>query len=63
MAITLICQPLMRRFHNDIDYAMLVKQYGTAPEAEKRYSPPICLGTDQTEIRGGQPAAYIHNVC
>ncbi len=23
-------------------YAMLVKQYGTAPEAEKRYSPPVC---------------------
>lgn len=39
-------------FHNDIDYAMLVKQYGTAPEAEKRYSPPICLGAEKTEIRG-----------
>ena len=25
---------------------MLVKKYGTAPEAEKRYSPPICLGAD-----------------
>ncbi len=34
-----------------IDYAMLVKKYGTAPEAEKRYSPPICLGADKQEIR------------
>ncbi|HVN63596.1 MAG TPA: DDE-type integrase/transposase/recombinase [Candidatus Binataceae bacterium] len=39
-------------FSRDIDYAMLVKIYGTAPEAEKRYSPPICLGADQTVIRG-----------
>jgi len=39
-------------FDPQIDYAMLVKKYGTAPEAEKRYSPPICLGADKTEIRG-----------
>lgn len=39
-------------FEREIDYAMLVKQYGTAPEAEKRYSPPICLGAERTEIRG-----------
>jgi IS1 family transposase len=39
-------------FDRNIDYAMLVKQYGTAPEAEKRYSPPICLGAEKTELRG-----------
>jgi IS1 family transposase len=39
-------------FDRQIDYAMLVKKYGTAPEAEKRYSPPICLGADKSEIRG-----------
>lgn len=39
-------------FERQIDYAMLVKKYGTAPEAEKRYSPPICLGADKQEIRG-----------
>jgi len=39
-------------FARDIDYAQLVKQYGTAPEAERRYSPPICLGTERTVIRG-----------
>jgi hypothetical protein len=35
-----------------IDYAMLVKKYGIAPEAEKRYSPPVCLGTERTVVRG-----------
>jgi transposase-like protein len=39
-------------FDRKIDYAQLVKIYGTAPEAEKRYSPPICLGAEKTEIRG-----------
>jgi IS1 family transposase len=39
-------------FDRQIDYAMLVKKYGAAPESEKRYSPPICLGADKTEIRG-----------
>jgi IS1 family transposase len=39
-------------FARDIDYAQLVKQYGTAPEAEKRYSPPVCLGTERHVIRG-----------
>lgn len=46
-------------FNRDIDYAMLVRIYGTAPEAEKRYSPPICLGTDRTVIRGRPDPAPI----
>jgi hypothetical protein len=33
-------------------YAQLVKQYGTAPEAEKRYSPPVCLGAERHVVRG-----------
>lgn len=39
-------------FHREIDYAMLVKIYGSEPEGEKRYSPPVCLGTDRTVVRG-----------
>jgi IS1 family transposase len=35
-----------------VDYAQLVKIYGTSPEAEKRYSPPICLGAEKHKIRG-----------
>jgi hypothetical protein len=39
-------------FDRNIDYAQLVKIYGTAPEAEERYSPPICIGANKTEVRG-----------
>jgi IS1 family transposase len=46
-------------FGTSIDYAMLVKQYGTAPEAEKRYSPPVCLGTERTVIHGKPDPAHI----
>jgi IS1 family transposase len=35
-----------------VDYAQLVKIYGTSPEAQRRYSPPICLGAEKSEIRG-----------
>lgn len=43
-------------FHYDIDYAMLVKHYGTAPDSERRYSPPVCLGCSKTWVMG-QPQA------
>src|SRR5229473_7608091 len=46
-------------FGTSIDYAMLVKQYGTAPEAEKRYSPPICLGAERQEVRGRPDPEHI----
>jgi IS1 family transposase len=39
-------------FGIDVDYAMLVKHYGESPEAEKRYSPAICLGATKQAIRG-----------
>ncbi|MFI5394490.1 MAG: DDE-type integrase/transposase/recombinase [Candidatus Binatia bacterium] len=36
-----------------IDYAMLVKLYGKDPnEAEHRYSPAVCIGTERTVISG-----------
>ncbi|MCE2510143.1 MAG: DDE-type integrase/transposase/recombinase [Alphaproteobacteria bacterium] len=35
-----------------IDYAQLVKMYGTAPESEKRYSPPVCNGVKKDRLRG-----------
>ena len=38
-------------FGGDVDYAMLVKLYGTAPEAEKRYSPAECIGARKEVIR------------
>ena len=35
-----------------VDYAQLVKIYGTSPEAGKRYSAPIGLGGQKSEIHG-----------
>ena len=31
-------------FGDEVDYARLVKIYGTDPQAEKRYSPAVCIG-------------------
>jgi len=42
-----------------IDYAMLVKRYGASPEGEKRYSPPVCLGTDHHVIHGQPDPKHI----
>ncbi len=44
-------------FGADIDYAMLVKLYGAAPEgeagsAQRRYSPAECIGARKTVITG-----------
>ena len=39
-------------FGGDIDYAMLVKHYGKAPEGEKRYSPAVCTGATKREVEG-----------
>lgn len=35
-----------------IDYAMLVKTYGNDYEGEKRYSPAVCTGCNQTPMLG-----------
>jgi IS1 family transposase len=40
-------------FGAEIDFAQLVKIYGTAPEnAEVRYSPAVCMGTKRAVITG-----------
>ncbi|AWI88463.1 MULTISPECIES: DDE-type integrase/transposase/recombinase [Methylobacteriaceae] len=40
-------------FGADIDFAVLQKTYGTAPEAKQgRYSPPICTGAIKRQIEG-----------
>jgi len=46
-------------FTRDIDYAMLVKKYGEAPEAEKRYSPPVCVGAERHVVRGRPDPEHI----
>ena len=48
-------QAVEEAFGADIDYAMLVKLYGTPPaepEAARRYSPSDCIGTRKREVTG-----------
>jgi IS1 family transposase len=42
-------------FGTEIDYARLIKVYGSDPNAEKRYTPPVCVET-KVEIVSGAPA-------
>ncbi len=35
-----------------VDYAMLVKLYGPAPDGQRRYSPPEILGIDKNRVMG-----------
>src|SRR5487761_1222231 len=46
-------------FGADIDYAMLVKVYGAAPEGEKRYSPAECLGAIKHRIEGNPDPKHV----
>jgi hypothetical protein len=51
-------EPVDAAFPHGIDYAMLVKLYGTDPMAEKRYSPSICLSAESKDCsrRSGSQA-------
>jgi IS1 family transposase len=46
-------------FGADIDYAMLVKLYGAPQEAERRYSPAVCLGAMAATITGKPDRDYV----
>ncbi len=46
-------------FGVDIDYAQLVKVYGAAPDAEKRYSPPECIGANKRRLEGKPKRKHI----
>ena len=39
-------------FGEEIDFAQLIKVYGSDPEAEKRYSPAKCLGCNVRTVTG-----------
>ncbi len=53
-------QAIEGAFGADIDYAMLVKTYGAAPEAAKgRYSPAECTGAIKTPIEGKPDPKHI----
>jgi hypothetical protein len=46
-------------FGADIDYAMLVKIYGAAPEGQRRYSPAICTGARKYNVAGNPDPKHI----
>jgi IS1 family transposase len=46
-------------FGADIDYAMLVKVYGAAPEGQRRYSPAICTGARKHRIEGNPDPKHV----
>jgi IS1 family transposase len=47
-------------FKNDVDYAMLIKQYGDVPEGQqKRYSPAECIGIKKKAISGNPDMAKV----
>lgn len=48
-----------RAFGSELDFAQLVKRYGTEPEGEKRYSPAKCLGADKRKVTGNPDSAHI----
>lgn len=46
-------------FGADVDYAQLVKLYGTPAEGEKRYSPAQCVGARRNVVTGNPDPAHI----
>ncbi len=46
-------------FGADVDFAQLVKLYGQAPDAEKRYSPPVCVGAKKETFNGRPDKRHI----
>jgi IS1 family transposase len=46
-------------FGADVDYAMLIKLYGAAPEGQRRYSPAECTGVKIETITGAPDRAHI----
>jgi IS1 family transposase len=52
-------QAVEESFGADIDYAQLQKIYGPAPDAERRYSPPECIGCETRVVEGNPDPRHI----
>ena len=48
-----------RAFGIDVDFAQLIKLYGTAPDAHKRYSLPVCVGAKKETFNGRPDKRHI----
>ena len=44
---------------NNVDYAMLVKIYGSGHEIDRGYSPPVCVGAEKHWVMGKPDAAHV----
>ncbi len=47
-------EAIERAFGSDVDYAMLIKEYGSDPTEERRFSPPVVL-SEQVRVMQGSP--------
>ncbi len=45
-------EAIERAFGRDVDYAMLIKQYGQDPNEERRFSPPVVLAETVRVVKG-----------
>jgi IS1 family transposase len=55
-------QAVEEAFGSDIDFAVLIKQYGapsTSPEASRRYSPTECVGTRKDRVTGNPDTKHV----
>ena len=52
-------QAVEEAFGEDVDYAQLVKIYGEAPEAQRRYSPAQCVGARKRGVVGRPDEKHI----
>jgi len=48
-----------RGFGADVDFATLIKIYGPAPEAQRRYSPPVCKGARKDRVTGNPDLKHV----
>ena len=46
-------------FGMDVDYAMLIKLYGSPAAPETRYSPGVCIGTETVQVIGNPDSMHV----
>lgn len=46
-------------FGADVDYSMLIKLYGTDPQADTRYSPGMCIGCKKENVTGNPDPRHV----
>ena len=46
-------------FGADVDFAQLIKVYGQAPDGQRRYSPPVCVGARKERFEGNPDKKHI----